>query len=136
VHLCEAYADLPTFRGVEVDYSIRLEKINNWERIQHDVFSFVTKMIVGVFESKAGAGEMVPALAAQLGTQQSKTCVRQRSTASVANCSASRPSLNDNNAMPAHVAVTRSAATKRATQINTNLRASNDMRYEGSGQHD
>lgn len=55
VHLCQVVADLPTFRGVEVDYGIHLEEIDNWERIQNDVFAFVSKLTYGLFDQKAGA---------------------------------------------------------------------------------
>jgi hypothetical protein len=50
VHLCIAYAASTKSPGVEVQYNLHLEDIDDWERIQGTVLGFVDLLIVGVFD--------------------------------------------------------------------------------------
>jgi len=50
VHLCVAYAASTDVPGVEVQYNLHLEDIDDWDRIQATVLGFVQRLIVGVFD--------------------------------------------------------------------------------------
>jgi hypothetical protein len=49
-HICTAYANPQTTPGVEVQYWIRLENVENWRSVQRTVLSFVDQMVFGVFD--------------------------------------------------------------------------------------
>jgi len=49
VHLCVAYAASTKVPGVEVQYNLHLEDIDDWARIQSTVLEFADRLIVGAF---------------------------------------------------------------------------------------